>query len=154
MKTVHRMTSWETHECMFQEELSSAQTATWGQKLFSPFITHPCQNCNIPKQEEERQQSDCELALLLSSCSLLLFPDTDLPQTGFPEPAWPTASHRRKKGHSCCSWCGRCRHPGQSVQTHGRKWHPHTCPGGCCSGGLQAWWASDKPEQGRQENQF
>lgn len=51
-------------------------TATWGQKPFSPLNTHPCQNCNIPKREEERLQSDSELALLLSSCSPLLLPQT------------------------------------------------------------------------------
>lgn len=68
------MTSSETHECMFQEELSSSQTATWGEKLFPLFNTHPCQNCNTPKQEEEWLHSDSELALLLSSCSPLLFP--------------------------------------------------------------------------------
>lgn len=68
------MTSSETHECMFQEELSSSQTATWGEKLFPLLNTHPCQNCNIPKQEEEWLHSDSELALLLSSCSPLLFP--------------------------------------------------------------------------------
>lgn len=45
-----------------------------GDRSCECFITHPCQDCNIPKQEEERLQSDSELALLLSSCSPLLFP--------------------------------------------------------------------------------
>lgn len=70
------MTSSETRECMFQEELSSAQTATRGEKQFSPFNTYPCRNCNISKQEEEWLQSDCALALVLSSCSPLPFPQT------------------------------------------------------------------------------
>lgn len=96
-------------------------------------------------QHSKTRKNDFRVTLHEHLCSLpahLYYSsnaDTDLPQTGFPEPVWPTVSRMKKKGHSYCSLCVHCKHPEQSVQIHGHKWHLHTCRGVCCWDDLQVW---------------